>query len=359
MKVAFINDIIHGYAVNSSSAVGGAERYQWLLARALARSGISVTVGVRASVLNGAPRSIAGVKFVSLSAQNPLRAWHDFLASEQPDWWYWQCADHLWGPAVELAKYHNVRTIFSVGVDRDVLIRKALYRRPYFWPLYAWGLWRNDKIFVQHEWQLLHLPALLRPKASILPGIVTQPPAIRPHHARENYVAWVAMLREVKRPDLLIEVARNMPQTRFIVGGGMTTFFARPGYGDQIVNELRTLPNVDYRGKVAPEEAIEIIANAGLLLSTSYEEGFPSTFLEAWSAGTPVVTLVFDPGSIIKRFGLGIVSGIDLAAITNSIAYLLRSPDVREQIGRRAQDYISTHHSETSAVKSFRETISN
>src|SRR6476469_7473068 len=45
MKVAFLNDLIYGYASADAAAVGGNERQQWLLARALASSGWTVYVG--------------------------------------------------------------------------------------------------------------------------------------------------------------------------------------------------------------------------------------------------------------------------------------------------------------------------
>ena len=86
------------------------------------------------------------------------RVWYRFLSSEQPDWWYWRCADHLWGSAVEVAKLAGVRTIFAAGVDSDVQPRRALFRRSRWWPLYAWGLSRTDIIFVQHGGQLADLP---------------------------------------------------------------------------------------------------------------------------------------------------------------------------------------------------------
>ena len=52
MKIAFANDTIYGYA-SGASVVGGAERQQWLLARALAATGWSVTVGVHEALEAG------------------------------------------------------------------------------------------------------------------------------------------------------------------------------------------------------------------------------------------------------------------------------------------------------------------
>ena len=52
MKIAVVddNEAVYGYASGDPSAAGGAERYTWLLIRALAASGWSATIGVRASV---------------------------------------------------------------------------------------------------------------------------------------------------------------------------------------------------------------------------------------------------------------------------------------------------------------------
>ena len=65
------------------------------------------------------------------------------------------------------------------------------------------------------------------------------------------------------------------------------------------------LSNVKYCGQVTPDKDLQVIANAAILLSTSDQEGFPNTFLEAWSAGTPVVSLKIDPDRIIEQMGLG------------------------------------------------------
>ena len=65
MKIVFTNDTIYGWA-SGISVVGGAERQQWLLARALAAIGWSVTVGVRKTLEAGERRTIDGVEFLGM-----------------------------------------------------------------------------------------------------------------------------------------------------------------------------------------------------------------------------------------------------------------------------------------------------
>jgi len=356
MKLVFCNDVIYGYATGAPWAIGGAERYQWLLARALAADGWQVRVGVREHLAPGSRTAVDGVEFVGLARVHALRAWSRFLRAERPDWWYWQGADHIWGPAVAVARMTGTRTVFSAAVDRDVEPRRALFRRPRLWPLYAWGLHASDAVVVQHRGQLEALHPRLRRKASLLPGIVALPEATVPHEQRARYVAWVALLRQVKRPDLLVEIARRMPDLRFVVCGGPTRYFSPPGYGEAMERALRAEPNVEYRGKVPPGEALRTTASAALLLSTSDEEGFPSTFLEAWAAGTPVVSLRLDPDGAIGREQIGAVPGSVEAAVPR-IRSLVESPQVRETMGARARRHVELRHSSAAAAATLRQAL--
>ena len=356
MKLAFLNDGIYAYASGLPCAVGGAERQQLLLARAVTSAGWAVTVGVRDMMRPGERKLINGVEFVGIDQGQILLAWYRFLSSERPDWWYWRCAYHLWGAAVELASVAGVRTIFSTALDSDVNPRHALFWRPRWWPLYAWGLSRTDRIFVQHRGQLAGLPKRWQPKAYVVPSVAGQSGFVTPHWQREKYVAWVAVLRQVKRPDLLIEIANKKPNIRFVVCGGPSSFMSSPGYGERILRELRAVPNIDFRGPVAPEVAEQIIGNAAVFLSTSEEEGFPNTFLQAWSSGTPVVSLKIDPDRIIQKKKLGMVSGSIQGAIAD-IEGLLESPQEREKIGVRTRTHIADAHSEKAAAMGFQYAI--
>jgi glycosyltransferase involved in cell wall biosynthesis len=356
MKIVFLNDGIYGYARSLSSSCGGAERQQWLLARALVANGWMVTVGVRDLLDSGTRSSIDGVEFVGIGKGQILLAWYRFLKSERPDWWYWRCAYHLWGAAVEIARLTGVRTIFAAAFDTDVQVRRALVFRPRWWPLYAWGLMRTDRIFLQHGGQLSALPRKWRAKAHIVPSIAGLISTMKPHSERRKYIAWVGMLREPKRPDLLFEIARQVPSIHFVVCGGPTTHRSSSGYGDQVAKRLQALPNVEFLGQVSPEKAQEVIQEAAILLSTSEGEGFPNTFLQAWSSGTPVVSLTIDPDRIISGNRLGAFSQ-SIERAVRDIANLMNSTNLRDDIALRAREYLGTTHSTEVVIKQFNNAI--
>src|SRR5262249_32983778 len=156
--------------------------------------GWSVIVGVRDGLEPGDHRFINNVKFIGLENCQILLAWYRFLSSERPNWLFWASASHLLGPLVEIAKSLEVRTIFQAAFDSDVQPRQALFRRRRWWPLYAWGLERTDRILLQHQGQLLRLPSRWRPKASllpkvcVLPGVVGDEVKVKSHNHREEYV---------------------------------------------------------------------------------------------------------------------------------------------------------------------------
>jgi glycosyltransferase involved in cell wall biosynthesis len=361
MKIAFLNDLIYSYANQVPAAVGGAERQQWLLARELAAAGWSVVVAVRTELAAGERVVLEGVEFVGLGQKQFLWAWYRFFREQHPDWLYWRCASHLLGPVVALAKLARVRTIFSACLDGDVEIRSALFRRPRWWPLYGFGLLLTDRIFVQNQKQLLGLPVRLRAKADVVPSMTPESPVVKAHALREKYVAWVAMLRKPKRADLLVEIACRAPDLRFVVCGGVTSYTATTEYGEDIAAKLRSLPNVEYRGQVSAEDALGVITNAALFLSTSDEEGFPNTFLQAWAAGTPVVSLKIDPDNVIERHRLGRVCGTVETAI-DDLRNLMTSSERRAFLSVQAQKYVAKHHSAAVIVpmieRATRETMS-
>jgi glycosyltransferase involved in cell wall biosynthesis len=344
MKIALVNDVAYQYATGDPAAVGGSERYQWLLARGLAEHGWSPIVGVRFALEPGRRVPIDGVEFIGIGRGQYFRALYRFLSVERPDWCFWFGSTHRLGPAVLIGRLTGTKSLFAAQHDLQMRPREALSERERFWPLYAMGLSWSSKIFLQHRGQYAELPSRWRHKAYVIPGVVQAPERSAPHAERDPYVAWVGVLREHKRPDLLIEIARKSPGIKFVVCGGASLCRTPAGYSERAINELEGLPNVTYLGHVAPARAIDVIGHAAMLLSTSDSEGFPSVFVEAWAHGTPVISLKIDPDQVIARHGLGINSdGVEMAV--QDIHTLLQSVTQREAIARRAREYVARTHS--------------
>ncbi len=74
---------------------------------------------------------------------------------------------------------------------------------------------------------------------------------------------------------------------------------------------LTKLQNVEFVGLIPHDEVTSFLTEAYCLLNTSLFEGFSNTFLEAFSVGTPVVTLGVNPDFILTIYDLGFVNKIE------------------------------------------------
>ena len=172
----------------------------------------------------------------------------------------------------------------------------------------------TDRIFVQHTGQLTALARQWRSKAYVLPKVCdidTSPP--KSHDDRVPYVAWVGTLVHFKRPDALVHIASKMPTVQFVVGGGMPpttrpTLTLSSGY-----TASRTSITWD---RFHPRRLRRLSRMPRFSCRHPTWRDSPNTFVQAWSSGTPVITLKIDPDGIIERIRLGAVVGTVDRAIT-------------------------------------------
>lgn len=96
---------------------------------------------------------------------------------------------------------------------------------------------------------------------------------------KENYIIEFGKLCKDKGTDTLLEVAKTMPDEKFIF----------VGYGPS-VEKMKDIPNVDYYGFKNGEELYKLISEAKLSVTPSeWYENCPFSVIESISLGTPVV----------------------------------------------------------------------
>src|SRR5690606_29104132 len=109
--------------------------------------------------------------------------------------------------------------IFRVASDSDC---EREHGRIRFWrdrKLYAYGLRRADLVAAQTE----HQARLLRENHGIESHVINmmvESPRGEPGTGKDIDVLWVSNLRPLKRPELALELARQLPQVKFAIVGG-------------------------------------------------------------------------------------------------------------------------------------------
>jgi glycosyltransferase involved in cell wall biosynthesis len=256
------------------------------------------------------------------------------------DVYYHNCGENVTGQ-VGLWCHQNHRAfVFSSANETDC--DAELPELPYWrdrW-LYRYGLGKADQIIVQTETQRAMMKRNFARDAKVIP--MPSPRPQRPVHVRvkpvSNRVLWVGRVCSQKRPDRLMEAAQLMPDLQFDLVG--------PHFDDAIARAALAraagLANVRVHGPVSREKLGELYQDAACLLCTSDYEGFPNTFLEAWSNALPIVS-TFDPDGLIAKRGMGLVAAAtdDLVA---SLRELLGSNSLYATASANGLSYFLEHH---------------
>lgn len=350
--------------------IGGVERQTSIMAKWLAARGHSISIITWDE--GGLPEeTVEGVSIIKLCRQNAgipeLRFIHPrwtslnrALRRANADLYYHNCAEEVTGQVALWCARHNKKFVFSVANNPDVdpnlpdlhTIRERV--------LYRYGLRHADRIIVQTESQRNKLKSGFGLDSTVIPMPCPGPseadyrPPEPPVNGRAR-VLWVGRICEQKRPDRLVDLAKRCPDLQFDLVGP-----ANPSpYSQNALRLAASMPNIKVHGPVARSQMPDIYKQAACLICTSDVEGFPNTFLEAWSHGLPVVS-TFDPDGLIAGRHLGVFAR-DVEGLLVGCRDLITSPDLWRQASQKARRYYLEHHAVEAMLprfeKLFQETL--
>jgi glycosyltransferase involved in cell wall biosynthesis len=168
---------------------------------------------------------------------------------------------------------------------------------------------------------------------------------------------WVSNIIPYKNPEILLEIAKSLPDFSFIIVGGARD----KSYFNKIKEEAGKLNNLKFMGFVPSQEVIKFISKSEILVNTTivdgrYEEGFPNSFLQAWQMGVPVVSLISNPDNILNTYNIGICSGTKEKMISD-ISSLISNDEKRLEMGRNAIKYVKERHNDANIFNKYVEII--
>ncbi|VAW13835.1 hypothetical protein MNBD_BACTEROID05-633, partial [hydrothermal vent metagenome] len=142
-------------------------------------------------------------------------------------------------------------------------------------------------------------------------------------------ILWVATIKEWKRPEIFIRLAKMFPKEKFVMVGGMSK--KSNEYYEKIKDMALKVKNLEFRGYLNLEEVEEEFSRAKIFVNTSVQEGFPNTFLQSWRRGIPVVSYI-DPDGIIEKESLGHVVSHEKTMVDGLNHWLMNDQNYSQRI---------------------------
>ncbi|MEI6603889.1 MAG: glycosyltransferase family 4 protein [Verrucomicrobiota bacterium] len=299
-------------AGGKSGFIGGVELQTSLLAKWMGNRGHSVSFltwdeggpgdevidGVRVIKICRRDAGLPGLRFFYPKWSGLVTA----MQKADADVYYHNCGECVTGQIAIWCKMNRRKLIFALASNADCDPSLPEMNKIHEKILFKCGLRLADGVIAQTHTQQLMLKSNFNVDSIVIPmpcqdmtGCDFAPPS---NAARR--VLWVGRVCPVKRLEWFLELADLSPEWQFDLVGP----FDGTGYSEQLKERAKRISNITLHGKVEKERINDFYRRSGVLCCTSIYEGFPNTFLEAWSRGLPVVS-TFDPDGVIGRENLG------------------------------------------------------
>jgi glycosyltransferase involved in cell wall biosynthesis len=366
MNISIVSHNAFGaIAGGAGGHVGGVERQTTMMARWLAKRGHQVSLltwhegqdgekvidGVRIIKMCARDAGIAGLRFFIPRWSSLVYA----LREADAQLYYHNCAEYVTGQIAFWCRRNKRAFVYSVASDPECdpdLPALDSWREKV---LFRYGLKQADKIIVQTKTQQQMLTDGFDLKSTVLPMPCVDYgehlfDAVAGSEATTPAVGWVGRINQVKRLEFLLDVAESCPDIQFKIAGKPDHDNA---YSRDVQSRAEKIPNVALLGMVARKDMPDFYRGISCLCCTSHFEGFPNTFLEAWSFGIPVISTV-NSGNLLTEHELGVFAE-DVEGFAEAVHTCLDDRVWMKKTSQKCRNYFMENHSEDAAMQRFEE----
>jgi len=233
------------------------------------------------------------------------------------------------------------RVFFKLGSDIDADILYWNSRNKLVFYFYKLSLKFVDCIICQTKIQQKMLNQWLDKKTHVIKNGFLITPQFK--KKKKGYVLWVSRYDYMKRPELFLDLARELPQEQFLM--------IMPGHEKaekDLMAQISTTDNLTFITAVNFSEIQKYFECAKCFVNTSEFEGFPNTFIQACLAATPILSFNVNPDNFIDKYSLGcccrkgfqtavdFVKGLDENKISfygrNALRYASENHNIEEKV---------------------------
>ncbi len=279
------------------------------------------------------------------------------LKRADADVYYQRTAGMLTGVVAHFCRHYKRIFVYNGAHDTDFQPNKELIKFARDRVIYRYGLRNADLVISQNMRQTelaLHNYNL---KTIQIPNCYPQPLANRSTQetSSANDILWVSTIREWKRPELFLAIARVFPEQHFVLVGGAGSDPTEQRLFQRIIEEATEINNLDIIGFVPPDKIDKYFDKARIFINTSVSEGFPNTFLQAWARGIVTISTFS-----LRVAGNGSPPGLyadTIEEIVEALGVLLSDEALRKQLSQECLDYYLRFHTVERVMDVLEESI--
>jgi glycosyltransferase involved in cell wall biosynthesis len=242
-------------------------------------------------------------------------------------------------PVAFCAKLFRVKLVFMGANDINFLPGKERIKGSIINSyLFRVGIKLTNCFVVQNKFQKEQLNLNYNKVSIIIPNIWRNDKFLVKENLPLNSILWVGNFRHQKRPEWFIGLAKSLPDQNFLMIGfpNDIELFKKV---KELANNVENLKIID---GLPFKKTASFFTKAKLFICTSRHEGFPNTFLQAWSNAVPVISSV-DPSDIIQKNNLGALVHTE-EQLLRSTKRLLANDKLFMEYQKNINQYFSGNH---------------
>ncbi len=346
MRIVIINQ-------HPSDTIGGSEIQCDIIAKKLTDFGHSVFfLAVRG-------KGEYNNSYSTIPVKRNGRAIANAVITIKPDVVYWRYNTNVFYSSIRKIKGKGIPVVFAVSHIRDTI----KWKKP------AWALLKklqiksfaySIKLAFESRWNYRgykYVDGVTVNNADLINKITINNRAYVPNSNTDAtvmfswskpYVCWIANIKKRKQPELVIYLAKELEQLNVDIL--MAGKIQDQSYS-YFKNKDQLPANLFYLGPKSVVEVNGIIKNSICLVHTCQPEGFPGNFIQAWLQGKPVVSYEFDPGGLISKEKLGLVSNASFETFVKDVKSMISDSDLNNEWGENAKKYANKHFNQTTNVR--------
>ncbi|MGB2807984.1 MAG: glycosyltransferase family 4 protein [Sedimentisphaerales bacterium] len=234
------------------------------------------------------------------------------------------------------------RTASSVECD-GTYIREHFFRGKGF----IWSLHHADAVIAQNKTGVKNLAETVGVFAQVIKNPHRLPPLVQ---KERDTILWVGRSAKVKRTELFLELAKQMPQQQFTM---ICQKAIKDTEYDSLVAKAQQITNLEFIPRVPFHKIREYFQRARMLVNTSDYEGFPNTFIQACKWATPILSLNINPDGFLDKYECGMCANGNWELFLNMLKQILVR-ETAEKLGGNAREYAEEFHDQAKIIKQYK-----